>query len=242
MSTASMNSSPSTARSSRPLFGVDTTGLPAIVISARTWPSPGVSISSARQATGSSPNASSSPRTRLCQRPSRTPRPWPGVPVELRWPAAASVNIAPPSRSRLPVSTLSTSTSQLACVPNSWVVVPMRAYTAACSARGELARHPPDLVGGDAGGGRHLLGRVAEHQLAELVEALAVLRQRPRVHQRLLDERARHGGEQQRVAAGPDEVVLVGLVGGAGPARVHHHDLAAALADRRAGGRACWAR
>ncbi len=32
------------------------------------------------------------------------------------------------------MSTLTTSTSQLACVPNSWVVVPMRAYTAARSA------------------------------------------------------------------------------------------------------------
>jgi hypothetical protein len=34
----------------------------------------------------------------------------------------------------LPVSAFSTSTSQLACVPNSWVQVPMRAYTAARSA------------------------------------------------------------------------------------------------------------
>ena len=49
-----------------------------MVISARTWPSPGVSISSARQATGSSPNSSVSPRTRLCQRPKRAPRPRPG--------------------------------------------------------------------------------------------------------------------------------------------------------------------
>ena len=49
----------------RPLFGADTAGLPAIVIRARTCPSPGVSISSARQATGSSPNVSASPRTRL---------------------------------------------------------------------------------------------------------------------------------------------------------------------------------
>ena len=44
---ASMKSSCSTARSSRPLLGVDTTGLPATVISARTLSSPGVSISSA---------------------------------------------------------------------------------------------------------------------------------------------------------------------------------------------------
>ena len=47
----------------------------------------------------------------------------------------------------------------------------------------------------------------------------------------LLDDRARNRGEQQRVGARPDEVVLARLVGGAGAARVDHHDLAAALAD-----------
>ena len=48
----------------------------------------------------------------------------------------------------------------------------------------------------------------------------------------LLDERAGDPGEQQGVRAGPDEVVLVGLLGGARAARVDHDDLAAALADR----------
>jgi len=38
--------------------------------------------------------------------------------------------------------------------------------------------------------------------------------------------------EQQRVGAGADEVVLVGLTRGARAARVDHHDLAAAGADR----------
>ena len=90
-----------------------------------------MSISSARQATGSSPYVSASPRTRLCQRPKRTPLPLPPAPEEFFWAAAARGNMAPPSRSRLPVSTLSTSTSQLASVPNSWVQVPIRAYTAA---------------------------------------------------------------------------------------------------------------
>jgi hypothetical protein len=51
----------------------------------------------------------------------------PGFPLVLRAPAAAFVNIAPPGRSRFPVSTLSTSTSQLAVVPNSCVQVPIRA-------------------------------------------------------------------------------------------------------------------
>ena len=121
-----MKSSEPSAAWSRSLLGVETTGLPAIVISARTWPSPGVSISSARQATGSSPNTSARPRTRLANRPIRAPRPRPGVPAALEWPAAPSGNIAPPARSRLPVSRLSTSTSQLATVPNSWVQVPIR--------------------------------------------------------------------------------------------------------------------
>ena len=46
-------------------FGVDSTGLPATDRKARTWPGPSVSISSARQATGSSPIDSARPRTRL---------------------------------------------------------------------------------------------------------------------------------------------------------------------------------
>ena len=42
-----MKSSVPSASSSRRPFGVESTGLPAIVTSARIWPSPGVSISSA---------------------------------------------------------------------------------------------------------------------------------------------------------------------------------------------------
>ena len=83
---------------------------------------------------------------------------------EFFWPAAARVNIAPPSRSRLPVSTLSTSTSQLACVPNSCVQVPMRAYTAAALGGGQLARHAADLAGLDAARAGHGLGREVAHQ------------------------------------------------------------------------------
>jgi len=95
-------------------------------MSARTWPSPGVSISSARVATGSSPKISSSPRTRELQRPNVTPRPLPPSPRVFAAPAAARVKSAPPGRSRLPVIALRTSTSHDAVVPKSWVVVPMR--------------------------------------------------------------------------------------------------------------------
>ena len=121
-----MKSSDASARERRPAFGVETAGLPATVMSARTWSSPGVSISSARHAAGSSPSTSGSPRTLLVRRPSRSPRPRPGSPRLLAPPVAGSGNIAPPARSRLPVSVLSTSTSHDATVPNACVVVPIR--------------------------------------------------------------------------------------------------------------------
>ena len=117
----------SSASASRSPFGVDSTGLPATVNSARIWPSPGVSISSARHAAGSSPNTSPRPRTRDGPAVRRRCRGrGPGAPVVFDEPAAGVVNIAPPGRSRLPVSTLMTSTSQLASVPNACVVVPIR--------------------------------------------------------------------------------------------------------------------
>ncbi len=96
------------------------------MISARTWPAPGVWISSASTEAGSSPKTSSSPRTREAKRPVRTPRPRPGSPLVFGEPAAGSGNIAPPGRSRLPVRTLSTSTSHEAVVPKAVVVVPIR--------------------------------------------------------------------------------------------------------------------
>src|SRR3954451_7151164 len=80
MSTLTMKSSCSSAAARRSELGVLTAGLPASVISARTWPSPGVSISSARHAAGSSPKTSPMPRTRLCQRPKAAPRPEPPAP------------------------------------------------------------------------------------------------------------------------------------------------------------------
>src|SRR5204863_329322 len=75
MSTLIISSSESSAAAMRGPFGVERTGLLAIVTSARTWPSPGVSISSARQVIGSSPNTSGAPETRLVRRPSGMPLP-----------------------------------------------------------------------------------------------------------------------------------------------------------------------
>src|SRR6516225_725754 len=106
MSQLTMNSSDASAFARRPPFGFESAGLPAIVTSAHTCPSPGVSVSSARHATGSSPNTSGSPLMRLPRRPKRTPLPRPGTPRVLTAPAAAFVNIAPPSRSRWPGTSL----------------------------------------------------------------------------------------------------------------------------------------
>ena len=50
-----MKSSRASASARRAPFGVESTGLPATVTSARIWPSPGVSISSSSVTTGSSP-------------------------------------------------------------------------------------------------------------------------------------------------------------------------------------------
>ena len=135
MSTLTIKSSDARAWLSTSLSGVETAGFPATVMRARTCPEPGVVISSARHATGNSPYISGHPRTRLWRRPKLTPRPGPLLASEREPPAAGLGNIAPPSRSRLPVNTLITSTSHEAKVPNSCTQVPIRAYTAARSAR-----------------------------------------------------------------------------------------------------------
>ena len=75
-----MKSRLSSARDKRGPPGADSTGLLATVISARTWPAPGVSISSARQVIGSSPKTSGAPLTRLAWRPVAMPRPLPALP------------------------------------------------------------------------------------------------------------------------------------------------------------------
>ena len=122
-----MKSRLSSAAASRAPPGADSTGLLATVISARTWPAPGVVISSARQVMGSSPKTSGAPLTRLAWRPVTMPRPLPGAPAVLLAKAGALGNIAQPGSSSLAVSTLSASTSQEQAVPKACVQVPMRA-------------------------------------------------------------------------------------------------------------------
>jgi len=81
-----------------------------------------VRISSAIVEDGISPPTSGCPLTRLFQRakPNR-------LPLAMAPSGAAAVgNIAPPARSRFPLSTFTRSTAQLASVPNSWTQVPKR--------------------------------------------------------------------------------------------------------------------
>jgi hypothetical protein len=115
-----MKSSFSSASPRRWPAGEESTGFPASVTSARICWSPGVSISSARVAEGSSPMNSGVPRVRECQRPRSVGG----------WSSSTSTgglgNIAPPARSRLPLAMLSASISQLAVVPKGTVLVPMR--------------------------------------------------------------------------------------------------------------------
>ena len=158
-------------------------------------------------------------------------------------PVAGSVNIAPPSRSRLPASTLTTSTSHDASVPNSWVQVPMRPYTAARSVAASSRATRRIVVGVDAADRRDDLGREVARQRARPRRAR---RRDPRhgaeVDETLGEERVHEPEEEVRVGAGPDEEVLVGFLRGLRPARVDDDEPAAARADRAQPARARRAR
>ena len=79
---------------------------------------------------------------------------------------------------------------------------------------------------GDAGARRDALGREGLGRRAQLVEPVAKLREAPRARQPLLEERAHHRHEQERVGARADEVVLVGDARRLGAARVDDDELA----------------
>ena len=121
-----MQSSIGRASSSWAESGALMTGLAAMVMRPCSWPSPGVAISSARHEHGTWPSTSGAPRTRLVQRPNS------GSPITLvsafqtSGSAIGLPNIIPPSTSKWPVRMLTTSTSQEARVPNSWLQRPMR--------------------------------------------------------------------------------------------------------------------
>ncbi len=91
-----------------------------MVTIARTCPSPGVAISSAMVADGSSPANSAEPRTRLCHRPNR-----PGPRMSMTSTAGVG-NITPPGWSKCPESRLRTSIAHEHRVPKPCVVMPIR--------------------------------------------------------------------------------------------------------------------
>ena len=134
-----MQSSWGRAASSRPESGAEITGLPQITTRALIWPSPGVSISSARHDSGTWPITSGAPRTRLVQRPISTGSSRGRRAIDQ---ATGLAHISPPSRSRLPVRAQITSGSHEARVPNSWLQVPMRAYHTALSAAANRRARP----------------------------------------------------------------------------------------------------
>ena len=67
---------------------------------------------------------------------------------------------------------------------------------------------------------------------AKLVEAVGECREAAEARGAGLEDRVDDREQEERVGAGPDEVVLVGDRGRLGAARVDQHDAAAARADR----------
>ena len=161
----------------------------------------------------------------------RTPRPTPGVPRVLAAPAAALVNMAPPGRSRLPVSTLTTSISQLVSVPKACVVVPMRPYTAAVGAAASRRARSTIVAASTPVTGRDRGRREAGQRRPQLVEAGDVAADGPEVDQLLLEQRGGDRGQQVGVRAGSDRHPLRRRLGGAAATGIDDHELAAPLEE-----------
>ena len=125
-----------------------------------------------------------------------------------------------------------TSTSQDASVPNSWVQVPMRPYTAARSvvARSRATRRIVSAsmphTGATTSGEKSRASRSTSSSPVDVALGVAEL------HQPLGDDRVHDAEQEVRVGARPDEEVLVGLLRGLRPARVDHDEPAAAGPDR----------
>ncbi len=96
----------------------------------------------------------------------------------------------------------------------------------------ELACHAPDLAALDPADLGCRLGREFASERLYLVEPVHVAGHVAEIDEALLDDHAQHAEHQMRVGAGPDEVVLVGDLGGTAAPRVDDHDLPPALADR----------
>ena len=98
------------------------------------------------------------------------------------------------------------------------------------------SRASPRMVAAvDAARRRDGLRREVARQSLDVVEADDVLREPSRPDESLREQDVDEGEQQERVGAGADEVMLVGLVRGARAARIDDDDAAAARADARAG-------
>ena len=182
-----------------------------------------------RPGTRRSPRAGRGPGCASARSAKPCPRPGP------RRGCAGSGNIAPPGRSRLPVRTLSTSTSQLASVPNSTVrradpAVDRGASARAASSAGEARGSSPASTPHRSATASGVNGST---QRAHLVDAVDVLGQAP--ERRPGPRRTASctiAEQQERVGARPDRHVLVGRRGGAAAPRVDHDERAAARPQR----------
>src|SRR5437660_11488358 len=199
MSRLTMNSSAASARSRRAPFGVLSAGLPAIVMSARTCPSPGVSISSARQAAGSSPvdlrclahAARPSPEADPLAPPWRAARVGAparglrehGAPDLVELPGEDVDDVDEPARERAELLRAGADTR-----------VDGRAARA-----GELAREATDDLGVDPTARSDGLGSERASERLDLLDAGDVRRERPQPHQPLGEEGVHDAEEQARV-------------------------------------------
>ncbi len=211
-------------------MGVDSTGLPARVTSARICPSPGVSISSASVATGSSPPNSGRPRTRLFQTPK-----WPRSPQARGEPdqidrgrgehrAAGAIEVAGHHVDDVDQ-------------PGGQAAELLRAHAdpAVGDRRrrgGKVAGKPGDAIGGDADTRRHPRRREARRERAHLLDAIAERAQPTGIGEPFGEDRVQEREQEIGVAARLDEQVLVGDGRRLGAPRVDDDQASAARAQR----------
>ena len=232
-----MKSRDASARSSRPESGVESTGLPATVISARIWPSPGVSISSASADDRELAEELGQPAHPAVPATEAHAPPDAGRRAGLR-----GAGVRAPGRGQgehratLPV--------EVARERVHHVDEPRRERAELLGAgadppvhRGplggrEVARDAPDRLGVDAADGRDDLGREVARQPRDLVEPVDVPVGVAELHEPFGDERVHEPEQEVRVGARADEEVLVRLLRGLRAARVDDDEPAAARADR----------
>jgi hypothetical protein len=223
-----MKSRPSSARARRSPLGADSTGLVASVTSARTWPLPGVSISSARQPIGSSPHHLG------CAAHAAGVAAHGDAPADARRAggvgrkAAALGNIAPPGASRWPRQRVEhidqpgrTAAIFLGAAADAGIdrwrgaVPPVRGQPRMVSA----AMPQRSATASALKGWMAAPMACSPQHMVPTAPRRAAVRRTAGVH---------HAGQQEGVGPGADEVVGIGQGRGLGAARVDHDQPAAA--------------